>query len=82
MVGIRSGLQSSMTRPSRSTSSLGIGAGEERVANQSKFVCVVHTVSGLVCLEPGREFVGLIENLLCGSRHGRHLRYLDRAGMT
>jgi hypothetical protein len=42
----------------------------------------VDTLRGFVRLESSRKCVGVIENFLCGSRHGGHLRYLFRAGMA
>ena len=37
---------------------------------------------GVVALEPSSQLVGVIDDFVEASGHGRHLRYLDRAGMA
>ena len=60
----------------------GVSAGQECLPNEPQVGCVVDTVVRFVVFESGGEFVGAIENFLCGSGHGGHLRYLGRAGMA
>ena len=40
------------------------------------------TSLGLMILEPGREFIGLLKDFFNASGHSNHLRYLARAGMA
>jgi len=61
--------------------SLGVGAGQDRVADRSE-CCGVANVCGLGPFEAGGERVGVVEDLLGGARHGDHLRYFGRAGMA
>lgn len=59
-----------------------VGSGKERFSDETKRRGVVEVVAGLVNLESGGEFVGVIEDFLRGSGHGGHLRYFGRAGMA
>ncbi len=59
-----------------------VGASQESLPHQPQVGSVTNVVSGFVGFESGGEFIGVIENLLCGSGHGGHLRYLGRAGMA
>ncbi len=54
---------------------------EEGLSDESQLGGVVNVV-GFVGFESSGEFVGMIENLLCGAGHGGHLRYFGRAGMA
>ena len=53
-----------------------IGSGKERFSDETKIHGVVNVVARLVSLESGGEFVGVVEDLLGGTGHGGHLRYL------
>jgi hypothetical protein len=59
-----------------------VGAGKERLSDETKLSGVVNVVARLVSLESGGEFVGVIEDLLGGAGHGCHLRYVDRASVA
>ena len=61
---------------------LGVGSGKERFSDDTKLGGFVNVVAGLVCLESGGEFVGVVEDFLGGAGHGGHLRYLGRATMA
>jgi hypothetical protein len=53
---------------------LGVGTILKSGAQPAKRFCVVtRTGFGVVVLEASRKLVGLIEDLLCASGHGRHL---------
>ena len=58
-----------------------VGAVEEGLSDESQLGSVVNVV-GFVGFESNGEFVGVIENLLCGAGPGGHLRYFGRAGMA
>ena len=60
----------------------GVGSGQERFSHETKLRGVVYVVARLVSLEPGGEFVGVVEDFLGGTGHGGHLRYFGRAGMA
>jgi hypothetical protein len=59
-----------------------VGSGKERLSDETKLRGVMDVVAGLVSLESGGEFVGVVEDFLGGSGHGGHLRYFGRAGMA
>lgn len=59
-----------------------VSAGKERVSDETQVDCVAKVIAWIVGFEAGNEFVGVIENLLCGAGHGGHLKYLGRAGMA
>ena len=56
-----------------------VGAGKERLSDESQLGGVVNVVAGLVCLEPGGEFVGVVEDFLGGAGHGGQLRWIMSA---
>jgi hypothetical protein len=47
-----------------------VSAGEERFSDETQVGCVVNVSAWFVILESSGEFVGVIENLLCGAGHG------------
>ena len=57
-------------------------AGEERFSDETQLGGIVNVVAGLVSIESGCEFVGVVEDLLGGAGHGGYLRYFGRAGMS
>jgi hypothetical protein len=57
-----------------------VGPCEDSVANAAQRGCVA--VVGLRLFEAGGELIGVVEDLLRGTRHGNHLRYLGRAVMA
>ena len=59
-----------------------VGASEERLSDKAQLGGVVNVVVGFVGFETSGEFVGVIEDFLCGAGHGGHLRYFGRAGMA
>jgi hypothetical protein len=59
-----------------------IRSGEECFSDEAQLGGVLNVVAGLVSFEASGEFVGVVEDFLCGSGHGGHLRYLGRAGIA
>ena len=59
-----------------------VSASQECLANEPEVGGVTNAVSRFVGFESGGEFICVIENFLCGSGHGGHLKYLGRAGMA
>ena len=51
-------------------------------SDETKLGDIVNVVAGLVSLEPGGEFLSVVEDLLGGAGHGGHLGYFGPAGMA
>ena len=55
-------------------------AGEEHLPDEAQLGGVAHVLAGLVRLEAGGEFIGVVEDFLGGAGHGGHLRVLRSGG--
>ncbi len=61
--------------------SFGLGSSRECVANGPQCSRVTE-IAAFGALESCCDFVGVVEDLLCGSGHWNHLRYFGRAVMA
>jgi hypothetical protein len=59
-----------------------VSAREECLSDETQLGGIANLIVWFVGCEAFGEFVGAIENLLCGAGHGGHLKYLGRAGMA